>query len=75
MFQKDKTITRQNLDATNHLLDDFRNAGTDLYVWSDVSAKTILAFLREYKTHPHAPKVNSGLACSLHLQEVSRRVI
>jgi hypothetical protein len=63
VFQKDETITKHNLDATNRLLDSLPKQGPtkQSHVWSDVLAKTILAFLREYKTHPHAPKVNSAL--------------
>lgn len=63
VFQKDETIARQNLEATNRLLDSLpkQAQARQSHVWSGVQAKAILAFLREYRTHPHAPKVNSAL--------------
>jgi hypothetical protein len=65
VFQRDETITRQNLGATNRFLDQLPKLKAALkgesYEWSGVAAQTVLAFLREYRTHPHAPKVNSAL--------------
>ena len=61
VFQKDKNITQQNLEATNRLLDNLPPLKDGPFVWSGVPAKTVLSFLREYRTHPHAPKVNSAL--------------
>jgi hypothetical protein len=65
VFQRDETITRQNLDATKRLLDHLPKvedgSGGKSYEWSGVSAQRVLSFLREYRTHPHAPKVNSAL--------------
>jgi hypothetical protein len=65
VFQRDETITNQNLDATNRFLSHLPKVKGDSkgesYKWSDVSAQAVLSFLREYRTHPHAPKVNSAL--------------
>jgi hypothetical protein len=62
VFQRDERIARENLAATDHLLRDLPPWGKQgAYVWTGVPAKTILSFLREYQTHPHAPKVNSAL--------------
>jgi hypothetical protein len=65
VFQRDDTISKQNLDATNRFLDHLPRLKAaskgESYEWSGVSAQTVLAFLREYRTHPHAPKVNSAL--------------
>lgn len=67
VLHRDDSISRKNVEAVNRLLQAMpakpseARKSTDSIQWSDVSAKTILAFLREYRTHPHAPKVNSAL--------------
>lgn len=65
VFQRDETIAKQNLDATNRFLSHLPKlkgaSKGESYVWSGVSAQAVLGFLREYRTHPHAPKVNSAL--------------
>jgi hypothetical protein len=65
VFQRDETIAKQNLDATSRFLTQLPKLKSDTkgesYEWSGVSAQAVLSFLREYKTHPHAPKVNSAL--------------
>jgi hypothetical protein len=63
VFQRDENITKQNLEATNRFLKSLSSPQRDKssFFWSDVTAQTILSFLREYKTHHHAPKVNSAL--------------
>ena len=52
---------KDNLQATNHLLEDLPRLDGEPYEWHDVHAQTVLSFLRAYKTHSHAPKVNSAL--------------
>ncbi|HEV8483285.1 MAG TPA: Z1 domain-containing protein [Blastocatellia bacterium] len=61
VFQRDEAITKQNLDAANRFLSNLPKLNGDPFVWSGISANAVLSFLREYRTHPHAPKVNSAL--------------
>jgi hypothetical protein len=66
VLHRDDQISRKNVEAVNRLLQalptksEARKA-TDSMEWSGVPAPAILAFLRDYRTHPHAPKVNSAL--------------
>jgi hypothetical protein len=62
VFQRDDKLMRQNLDVTRRFLTSLpkpENQGS--HVWKDIDASEIITFLREYRTHPHAPKVNSAL--------------
>ena len=62
IFQKDRKITEQNIAATNRLLVSLpKISSTGSLVWSGVQAQQVISFLRDYRTHPHAPKVNSAL--------------
>lgn len=64
---KDSTNATKNLEATNRLLKALpvgasaNRRATSSIVWRDVPGALVLGFLREYRTHPHAPKVNSAL--------------
>ena len=61
VLRGDVTTARENLGATNRLLEDLPRRDTTPWEWQGVPVETVLAFLREYRTHPHAPKVNSAL--------------
>jgi hypothetical protein len=65
VFQRDEKVTRDNLDAVNRFLKELpepeKHGPAGPYEWRKVPAKTVLSLLHEYKTHPHAPKVNSAL--------------
>jgi hypothetical protein len=62
VFQRDEKTALQNIDATKHLLSSLGSPdSSSSLTWSKVKASEIIAFLREYITHPHAPKVNSAL--------------
>ena len=65
VFQRDAKITRDNLDSVNRFLRELPApqglSKVGPYVWSNVPAKAVLSLLRDYRTHPHAPKVNSAL--------------
>jgi hypothetical protein len=62
VFQRDEKIVKENLEATNRLLKDLPTPQKEgSYVWSGVPANAIVSFLRDYQTHPNAPKVNSAL--------------
>jgi hypothetical protein len=65
VLHRDDQISRKNVDAVNRLLQALPKPAlrkaTESMLWSNVSATAVLAFLREYRTHPHAPKVNSAL--------------
>ena len=56
-----EATAKDGLRATNHLLRDLPRLGKAPYEWQNVPVQTILSFLRAYRTHPHAPKVNSAL--------------
>lgn len=71
VFAKDQSITTENLSATTRFLKRLSKysegggvdgkRGNRSYVWRGVDASEVVGFLREYRTHPHAPKVNSAL--------------
>jgi hypothetical protein len=65
IFQKDQGLATENLEAAKRFLEGLGvprpYSASGPYEWSQVPAREVLAFLREYTTHPHAPKVNSAL--------------
>jgi Z1 domain len=65
IFQKDKGLATANIQAATRFLGSLgrpkAHTASGPYEWSQVPAGEVLAFLREYRTHPHAPKVNSAL--------------
>lgn len=65
IFQKDQSLAAANLEAAKRFLDSLGDPKpySDIgpYEWSQVQTREVLSFLREYRTHPHAPKVNSAL--------------
>ena len=65
IFRSAANFAEENLSATNRFLERLpkispRREGGD-YVWSGLPANAVLEFLRDYKTHPYAPEVNSAL--------------
>jgi hypothetical protein len=75
IFRTTQNFAEENLGATNRLLAKMprisQPEGELNYVWSNLPASVILDFLREYKTHPHAPEVNSALLAHYIAQKVS----
>jgi hypothetical protein len=65
IFRSASSFAEENLAATNRFLARVpkisRPTDTDDWVWSGIPASAILEFLKEYKTHPHAPEVSSAL--------------
>ena len=78
VLHRDHQISKTNVDAVNRLLQTMPDKSLELrkatqsIEWSAVPATTILSFLREYRTHPHAPKVNSALLSHYVAGKVAR---
>lgn len=66
VFLDDEKTAKINLDATNtflrHLPKIVRgHLERTPMEWNNIPARDVIAFLREYQTHPHARMVNSAL--------------
>lgn len=66
VFQRDGKISGDNLGAVNRFLKELpgtpkTHSPAGPYEWEGVPARNVLSLLRDYRTHPHAPKVNSAL--------------
>jgi hypothetical protein len=76
IFRAAQNFAEDNLAATGHFLGRLPKISPSErdgnYVWSKLPASVILDFLREYKTHPHAPEVNSALLAHYISQNASR---
>jgi hypothetical protein len=78
-FYRSSTVLTANLTALKRFIADLGAADEpnkivrhrdgskqtwDGFLWSDVKADDVTAFLSEYRTHPEAHKVNSAMICS-----------
>ncbi|PTX92318.1 Z1 domain-containing protein [Opitutus sp. ER46] len=73
VFQNDGALMRQNLEVTRRLLSSLpppQSPGN--HVWTGVAASEVVGFLKAYKTHPHAPKVNSALLAHYVSKQVAK---